>query len=260
MRWLLLLGSLLAGCVGDSRQEIVVLAAASLTDAAEALAHDFEIAHADYRILLSTGPTSMLARQIEHGVPADIFLSANLAWLEHLDRQGRVAVATVLPMGTALVVAGRPSGLSPQSLAELGSAARIAVADPTHVPAGMYARAGLTCAGMWRTLQHQLVPTMDVRAALVSMTSGAADVAIVYASDVLLSSDAHILFSWPAACAPGIRYGAALLSRASNEDAAREFLSFVADTARHALWRRFGFAPRRADPGDSWRFDDSLAP
>lgn len=244
-----LLGSLMPACAVDEKQELVLLAAASLTDAGRSLADAFEEEHPGYRILLSVGPSSMLARQIELGAPADVFLSANMVWLEHLNQEQRVLLASHLPVTNALVVAGRNARPAMNDLKDLGATRRIAVADPTHVPAGMYARAALECAGLWHVLEDRLLPTLDVRAALAAMTTGAADVAIVYASDVQLAPQARALMAWPEDCAPEIRYGAAL---ASGADGARRLFAFVADTVHNGLWREFGFT-LRADTGDGFR-------
>ena len=244
-----LLGSLMPACVADQRQELVLLAAASLTDAGRSLADAFEEEHPQYRILLSVGPSSILARQIEHGAPADVFLSANMAWLQHLDRERKVILSSNLPVTNALVVAGRIADPALKELADLGGTGRIAVADPAHVPAGMYARAALECAGLWHELEGRLLPTLDVRAALAAVTSGAAEVAIVYASDLKLAPAARILMAWPKACAPEIRYGAALASAAAG---ARSLFTFVADTAHNDLWREFGFT-LRPDSGGVFR-------
>ncbi len=239
-----LLGSLMPACVADERQELVMMAAASLTDAGRTLADAFEEAHPDYRILLSVGPSSMLARQIELGVPADVFLSANITWLEHLYRHGKVLLVSDLPVGNTLVVAGTSVQTDLADLADLETAERIAIADPTHVPAGIYARAALECAGLWQVLQDRFLPALDVRSALAAMTSGAADVAIVYASDVKLAPEVGILLTWPEECAPQIRYGAALVSGAAGRIGARSLFTYVTDTLHSDLWHEFGFTIR----------------
>ncbi len=245
-----LLGSLMPACVADESQELVMLAAASVTDAGRALAESFEEAHPDYRILLSVGPSSMLARQIELGVPADVFLSANITWLDHLYRHGKVVLVSDLPIGNSLVVAGTSQHPELGDLADLVAAERIAIADPTHVPAGMYARTALECAGLWHVLRDRLLPALDVRAALAAMTSGAADVAIVYASDVQLAPEAGILLTWPEECAPEIRYGAALVSGAAGRLGARSLFTYVADTLHSEMWHAYGFTLRGDEAGE----------
>ena len=242
MRWalLLLLG---VGCSERDLEEIVVFSAASLTDAVEVLADDFEHRFPQYRVVVAAGATSLMARQIEQGAPADVFFSANLAWMEHLGRQGRIAYPVHRPMGNTLVVAGPLENTTMVSLEALRGVERIAIADPDHVPAGIYAREGLECALLWDSLEERMIPMLDVRAALLSVSMGAADVAIVYASDVRVAPSLRVLFIWPDDCAPDILYTFARLKDAPNRAGAELLLAFATDTLRAHLWNRFGFAP-----------------
>ncbi len=246
----ILLLCLATGCVGQShseeqaRQEIAVFAAASLTDALEAIADSFETTYPHYRVVLNVAATSLLARQIEQGAPADVFFSANLAWMQQLEDQGRIAEPVLHPLSNQLVVIGRPEKPVLPSLNALADAGRIALADPEHVPAGLYAREGLGCAGLWEEVLPRVVPTLDVRAALLSVRNGAADVAVVYASDVQADANVRVLLQWPAACAPEIRYAAARLRDAANAEGAERFLAHATDPARTAVWERYGFWPR----------------
>ena len=248
--WYALLFSLGVGCAGEprseesSREEILVFAAASLTDALETLADSFETAHPQYRVVLNVAATSLLARQIEQGAPADVFFSANLAWMQRLEQQGRIEGTARQPLGNRLVVVGRAERAPWSSLEPLLTLPRIALADPDHVPAGIYARQGLECAGLWEEVLPRLVPTLDVRAALLSVRHGATDVALVYASDVQADPNVRVLLTWPSACQPEIRYAVARLRGAANPEGADRLLAFVTDSARTALWERFGFLPR----------------
>lgn len=245
-----LLFALGTGCAGDgrpegpAREEIVVFAAASLTDALEALADSFETTFPQYRVVLNVAATSLLARQIEQGAPADVFFSANLAWMQQLDEQGRLAGPVRQPLGNHLVVVGRPETPVLPSVEALAGVARIALADPEHVPAGLYAREGLECAGLWDQVLPRIVPTLDVRAALLSVRNGAADVAVVYASDVQADSRVDVLLRWPAVCQPEIRYAAARLRDAANPEGAERLLAYATEAARTAIWQHYGFLPR----------------
>ncbi len=250
IRWSLgfLLLAVPIGCTSSPadqpREEILVFAAASLTDALETLADSFEIAHPQYRVMLNVAATSLLARQIEQGAPADVFFSANLAWMQRLEQQGRIEGTARQPLGNRLVVVGRAERASWSSLEPLLTLPRIALADPEHVPAGIYARQGLECAGLWEEVLPRLVPTLDVRAALLSVRNGATDVALVYASDVQADPNVRVLLTWPSACQPEIRYAVARLLGAANPEGADHLLAFVTDSARTTLWERFGFLPR----------------
>ena len=246
----ILLFALSTGCAGESRtegqarQEIVVFAAASLTDALGAIADSFETVYPHYRIVLNVAATSLLARQIEQGAPADVFFSANLAWMRQLEAQGRIAGPVREPLGNQLVVIGRPEKPTLPSLEALTDEDRLALADPEHVPAGLYAREGLECAGLWEQILPRVVPTLDVRAALLSVRNGAADAAVVYASDVQADPTVRVLLRWSAACQPEIRYAAARLHAAANPEGAERFLTHATDSARTTVWERYGFLPR----------------
>lgn len=251
----LLACSLLVGCAPSSssgnaprsqgmpRTEIVVFAAASLTDALTALADSFEADHPGYRLTLNVAGTSTLARQIDSGAKADLFFSANEEWMTFLKEQDRVAPPVRTPLTNRLVVVGRRDGPRLSTPRDLAALARIALADPAHVPAGLYAKEGLQCAGLWTDVRPHLIPALDVRAALLTVENGAAQAAIVYASDALVSSRVRVLFEWPPSCQPSIRYAAAVLTQAPHPEAARLLLDYIAHPDRATLWTRFGFTP-----------------
>ncbi len=218
-----------------------MLAAASLTDIAEALVQDFELSHPSYRVSLGTGASSTLARQVEHGAPVDVFLSANMEWLAHLQERGYVFTAIRLPVGNTLVVAAQLSVPPLDSLAQLKGFGRIAVADWSHVPAGVYTRQALECEGLWQTLETNLAPTLDVRAALHTVANGAAEAAVVYASDISVVTGVHALITLDAPCAPMIQYGAAVVTNTKQANAAGLLLSHVTDTLFLDLWRSYDF-------------------
>ena len=242
-----LAGLLLAGGCGAAppRQPVTVYAAASLTDVMEALAAAFEQEHPRYEVALNLAGSSLLARQILQGAPADVFFSANVAWMEAVAQGGRVAEAPPVPIRNRLVVAGLADAAPLGSLADLADVPRIALADPTHVPAGQYARDGLQCAGLWGAVEARIVPTLDVRAALHAVQVGAAAVAIVYASDLHGRAEGRAgvreLLAWPPSCAPDVRYAAALVKGAAAAEGGTAFLRFALDPAQAALWQQFGF-------------------
>ncbi|MDX1546097.1 MAG: molybdate ABC transporter substrate-binding protein [Rhodothermales bacterium] len=239
------LALLLGGCAREDaapRRTVTVFAAASLTDALGAVADSFETAQPAYRVVLNVAATSLLARQIEQGAPADVFFSANPAWMRRVEAAGRVAPPVLEPLANRLVVAA-PAGAPPlDGLAALAQQERIALADPDHVPAGLYAREGLVCAELWEAVRPRIVPTLDVRAALLAVRSGAAGLAVVYASDVAADPSVQVVLRWPEACHPEIRYAVARLRDAPAPEGASAFVAFATDPARAALWSRYGFA------------------
>lgn len=227
-----------------SPQPITVFAAASLIDAMEALADSFETAYPSYKIVVNAAATSMLARQIEQGAPADVFFSANTEWMAYLDERGRLAGAAAEPLGNRLVVVA-PAGSTPWERPEaLLALPRLALADPEHVPAGLYARQALECMELWTPMAPRVVPMLNVRAALLAVRNGAAQAAMVYASDVQAAATVRVVLSWPEPCQPDIRYAVAQLRQAPNPAGARRFMAFATAPARAPLWERYGFRTR----------------
>ena len=160
-----------------------------MTEACGALVLDFTRAHPDITVVTNFGPSVGLARQIEQGSPADIYLSANPAWMDHLQQKGLiVAQSRTTLAGNRLILIGRERQPI-NSLADLVSFDRIAIGNPQNVPAGHYARQSLARAGVYEKLldSGRLVFAKDVRQALLYAERGEVDGAIVYRSDQKLA-------------------------------------------------------------------------
>lgn len=170
------------GC-GRQKTTVTVFAAASLQDALDAIVAEYS-SHTETGIEVSYGSSGMLARQILAGARPDIYLSANTRWSEELRQQNTGSRFEVFA-SNRLVIAGR-TGDEIRSMKELAHAdiRRIAIGDPSHVPAGIYAKEALLKADLWRQIEHKLIFAVDVRAALAYLEQGSADCAIVYASDL----------------------------------------------------------------------------
>jgi molybdate transport system substrate-binding protein len=225
------------------RPEILVFAAASLTDALGEIGADFE-RRRGVRVLFSFAGSNALARQIQAGAPADLFVSANLDRMDELERAGLVRPTdrvSLLSNRLAVVVAA-DSALAIRTPADLGGARRIALGDPEAVPAGIYARLWLDGLGLWATLRERVVPTLDVRAALAAVESGAAEAGIVYRTDAALSSRVRVAFDVPPSEAPRIVYPAAVLA-SSPAPEARAFLDHLRSSTARAIFARLGFEP-----------------
>jgi molybdate transport system substrate-binding protein len=219
----------IAGC-GESSERVVVFAAASTADVVE------EVLGPD--VVLSVGATSTLARQIDHGAPADLLVAADREWVDWLrERQaGRVEHVIEVATGEMVVVgpldaeAGSVGGLEDGTL-------RLAIADPTHVPAGRYARRALESVGLWEDVSVRAIHTGDVRAALAAVETGAVNRAIVYASDAQASSRVRVLHRFgPTAAVP--RFVVAVLDTERGLEVARTLASSPA-------WSEAGFGPVR---------------
>jgi len=227
--------------VALAADEVVVFAAASLTDALAEIGRDFE-ARSGAHLVVSFAGSNDLARQIRAGAPADVFVSASAERMDEVERAGLVRAEDRVDLLSNRLVVVVPSGsnLVVKRAEDLGRARRLALADPEAVPAGIYAREWLVGRGLWATLRERVVPTLDVRAALIAVESRAADAGIVYRTDVVLSKRVRVAFEVPAAETPGIIYTAALLA-SSRTAAARAFLEHLRSPGARAVFERLGF-------------------
>jgi molybdate transport system substrate-binding protein len=224
--------------------ELNVFAAASLTDALQEIAAAYEKSGGD-RIVLNLGASSLLARQIQEGAPADLFLSADEAKMDQLEKRGLVLKGTRKSVlsNTLVVVVPADSTLkiaSPRDLA--GSRVRaLALAEPQSVPAGIYVKEYLQSRRLWSAVIGKVIPTENVRAALAAVESGNADAGIVYKTDAGISKKVKIAYEVPAAEGPKISYPFAVMAESKRQDAARKFLAYLESPAALEVFRRYGF-------------------
>ncbi len=251
-RRLALLGSLALAGTARAQAPVTVFAAASLTDALRALASEWQ-ARSYPAPRLSFAASSALARQIEQGAPADLFMSADERWADYLQQRGLLAERTrSSPIGNALVLiapagAARPVTLTRETdlAALLGPNGRIATGDPAHVPVGRYAEAALTWMGQWGAIAPRLARADNVRSALLLVERGEAPYGIVYATDAAAGSGVRVVGTFPAASHPPITYPFALTRRAEGHAEARALLGFLAGPEAAPAWQRFGFSLAR---------------
>jgi molybdate transport system substrate-binding protein len=245
---------LLAGDVpvsAESVDTITVFAAASTSETVRTVAADYEAArHVTVRCCFAS--SSILARQIEQGAPADIFLSADGQWMDYLaTRKAIVAASRVDLLANGLVLiapVGKPLMVTVEKGFRIGDAfsGRLAIGDPTNVPAGIYAKEAFTHLGWWEALSPRLAPTADVRAALKLVELGEVDAGVVYATDAKASTRVVVAATIPARCHQPIRYPVALVTTA--KPAAVAFLAHLQGPVAWAVFARAGFtAPTAAD-------------
>ncbi len=242
---LLLVAVFLTGCnvgANSSDQSITIYAATSLTDVLNELVHRFDLKYPEIEVHTQVGPTSLLARQIELGAPADIFMAASPEWTHFLSRKKLLHKPSDRLAGNTLVVIAPQAADMLRNLSDLMPIERIVLADPSHVPAGVYAKKALQCAGLWEMIEPKVIPAMDARSALTAVMSGAAEFAVVYGSDSRLSPELKTVFQIPESCTPEINYMISVLSRTSNPELARVFMSFATDSIHHSLWTQLGFS------------------
>lgn len=241
-----LLALLLAATAVRAEEPVRVFAAASLTDALTEAAAKWQAAgHAPP--VLAFGASSALARQIDAGAPADVFLSADAGWMDHLQERGRIDPATRTPLlGNALVLVA-PVGRAPAVRFERGFdfagafAGKLCLAEPGVVPAGIYAQQALEHLGWWTAVRTRLVGADDVRTALSFVERGECALGIVYATDARGSRKAVTVGEFPPAGHAPIVYPVALVrgARAGGVD----FLAWLRGADAQAVFRRHGFTP-----------------
>jgi molybdate transport system substrate-binding protein len=225
---------------------LTVFAAASLKEAFDEIAAAFAAQQRGERPVIAYAASSALARQIESGAPADVFVSADLDWMDVLDRAGLLLPGTRRNIaGHALVLvapADRPVRLAPApgfALVAAVHGGRLALADPVSVPAGRYARAALTALGVWPAVAPHVAPAENVRVALALVARGEAPLGVVYATDAHDDPRVMVAGTFPAATHPPIVYPAAAVTGA--QPAARAFLAFLGTAQAQAILARHGF-------------------
>lgn len=244
--WTLLALLLLAGChPAAAPRGVLVFAAASTTDALQRLGQRYERAHGVH-VDFSFAASSTLARQLEAGAPADLFLSADEAQLARAQAAGAIETAKPLLSNRLVVVALSRDTAALSSGCALAGFSRVALADPASVPAGVYARRWLSSQHCWEQVAPKVVPALNVRAALAQVESGAAPVGVVYATDAAIAPSLHVLYEVPADQTPPIVYPLALTRHGAGSQAARDFYSFLFSPEAVAELQRLGFT--RAGP------------
>jgi molybdate transport system substrate-binding protein len=230
---------------------LTVFAAASLQDALRALEPAWRAAAPGHSpVRFSFAASSALARQIEQGAPADLFMSADEPWMDYLaERNLIVPESRISPLGNALVlVAPTTSNLAPLQLgrgtdltALLGPQGRLATGDPAHVPVGRYAQQALEWMGQWTALTPRLARADNVRSALLLVERGEAPLGIAYLTDARASQGVRVVGTFPADSHPPVSYPFALTRRAVGNAQARALLAYLTGTGTTETWRRFGF-------------------
>lgn len=230
---------------GAQPSQILVFAAASLADAMQEISADYQkTAHVDVR--LSFDASSTLAREIEAGAPADVFSSADTAWMDYLEKRNLIQPATRKDLlGNTLVLIAPAQSVTRLQIAPhfplvaaLGKG-RLATGDPDSVPAGRYARAALTQLGVWDQVAARLVRAGNVRDALMYVARGEAPLGIVYGSDARVEKTVRVVDTFPASTHEPIVYPLALTRTAQRGAAA--FAAYLVSPQAERIFVRYGF-------------------
>ena len=230
--------------------KILLLAAASTTDAVEELRTAFIRLHPGVSIRTSYAASSTLAQQIAAGAQADLFLSASSEWVDFLAGKQLVERRRDLLGNRLVIVTAVDSPLKiakPLELAQAGIR-RLALADPKSVPAGVYARQALEKLGIWNEVAGRVAGAADVRQALHFVETGAADAGMVYATDAAASKAVRVASDIPSSLTAPIRYPLVLVKAPGERRAAGVFYEFLGSDRAAAVFRRYGFvAPPPTD-------------
>ena len=222
--------------------EVNLSIAASLKDVMNELTDSFARQNADVKFLKNYGGSGALAKQIENGAPADIFVSANIQWMDHLQSKKLMSAPSIgIFAYNTLVFSGR-TDKKVSGLQDLHKLEKIAVGSPKSVPAGQYAMEALKKAGVEKQLEKKLVMAKDVRECLMYAERGEVDGAFVYKTDALLAKQAKILFAVPQDLYPQVTYPMGLTGIGSKNKDAEAFYRYLQSGEAKAVLAKHGFA------------------
>lgn len=228
---------------------VTVFAAASTTEALTKITELFETQKRG-KVILSFASSSTLAKQIENGAPAHIYISANEKWMNYMEEKKLIDPATRFNLlGNRLVlIAPLKSNVKVEigpdfPLAKLLGDEHLAMGDPDHVPAGIYGKQALEKLGVWKDVEPKVARAKDVRAALMLVEREEAPLGIVYATDAAITDKVRVIATFPEDSHPPIVYPSALI--AGNETAAaKDFLAFLKSGEARAVFEKYGFTVR----------------
>jgi len=223
--------------------EIDLFAAASMKEVVNELSDNYAKKHSGIIFKKNYGASGTLAKQIENGAPADIFISANLEWMEYMKSKKLADDRSIATFAyNSLVFAGRP-GVKAAGLSDVVRLDRIAIGSPKSVPAGEYAVEAFRKAGIDKQLEKKLVMTKDVRECLLYADRGEVDGAFVYKTDALqVARSARILFSVPQEYYSRVTYPMALTLVGSKKAEAAGFYRFLESADAKGILARHGFS------------------
>lgn len=248
----LLMGTVVtAGLAGQAAaaENITVFAAASLTNALQDIANQYQQGK-EVKIVSSFASSSTLARQIEQGAPADIFISADQQWMDYAAQKNSVDEASRYTLlGNDLVlVAPKEAKPQPVTLSKstdwksLLKGQRLSVGDPDHVPAGIYAKEALQKLDAWRALEPVLARGNSVRAALALVERNETPYGIVYGSDAVASSKVTVVGVFPADSHKPVEYPMATV-KGHASPSVTAFYNYLKGPEAAAVFKHYGFTP-----------------
>ncbi|MHA3384347.1 molybdate ABC transporter substrate-binding protein [Yersinia enterocolitica] len=230
--------------------DITVFAAASLTNALQDIAVQYK-KEKQVDVVASYASSSTLARQIEQGAPADLFISADQQWMDYaIDKQQMVANTRYTLLGNELVlIAPKDSKITKVAIdkktdwKKLLEGGRLAVGDPDHVPAGIYAKESLENLGAWATLAPEMARANNVRSAMALVERAEAPLGIVYGSDAIASDKVKVVGVFPEASHKPVEYPMAIVKGHENPTVTA-FYDYLKSPAAAVIFEKYGFTTR----------------
>lgn len=228
-------------------ENVTVFAAASMKESLDDVARQFEAASGN-KVVVSYAASSALAKQIEAGAPADVFISADTDWADYLDTRKLLAPDTRANLLANKLVLIAPADststlkIAPSfKLADALGKDKLAMANPDAVPAGKYGKASLEALGVWASVSDKVARAENVRAALALVSRGETPYGIVYRTDALADKGVRIVDTFPAGTHPDITYPVAMIATRKSS-AAKSFIDFMKADKTRTTWEKYGFS------------------
>lgn len=226
--------------------DVLVFAASSLTNALDQVAQAWT-AETGHSAVMSFAGSSALARQIQEGAPADIFISASVDWMDAIEASGDLNDGSRRDiLGNRLVLVAHDRDVPPVTidegldLAGMLDGGRLSMALVEAVPAGIYGKAALTSLGLWDNAEPMVAQSDNVRAALAFVAQGEAPLGIIYATDAAVEDNVTVIGTFPEGSHEPITYPAGITAQSASP-LAEAFLDFMTSDTARAIWRGFGF-------------------
>lgn len=231
--------------IAEEQQEILVMAAASMTDVCTELGTLFEEQNPNIKVNHSFGASGALQTQIEEGAPADIFISAAQKQMDVLDETGKIDQASRIDLleNKIVLITPKDSGLVLESFADLtkDEVKKIGLGEVESVPVGRYSEEVFTFLGVWDAVKEKAVFGSDVRTVLSWVEMGEVDCGVVYSTDAATTDQVKVLLTAPVESHKPVIYPAAILSDGKNKEASQLYLDFLKNAQSKALFEKYGF-------------------
>ncbi|MCB1121927.1 MAG: molybdate ABC transporter substrate-binding protein [Verrucomicrobiae bacterium] len=237
-----LAGLWIAGCSNPDNQTVTLSVASSLAVPVQEIVDSFSEKNPEIQVLVNTGSSGALARQILHGAKVDIFLSANDRWIQKLEEAGLASSRPEMAfLGNELAVIVPDESPSESLDALVGGKGKVAVGDFGAVPAGEYTKAWLESAGLYSQLADRLVFFKNEQQVLRAVESRHAAAGVVYLSSLNLSNKVQLLYQPPLESYPVIRYRFAEILQSEKNPFVPTMLEFLRNAEAKKIWRAYGF-------------------